>query len=121
MHAVAAQGVQVGRQRGDERLALTRSHFRDIAVVQDHAADELHIEGPQTQRPYGGLASHRESLCKQIVERFAVGIALAEFVRPGLQGVVVERLQALLERIDPVDDFLVLTQQPLITTAENTR
>ena len=40
MHALAFQGVEVGGQRGHERLAFAGDHFRDVAAVQDDAAHQ---------------------------------------------------------------------------------
>ena len=57
VHALALQGVEVGRQRGHEGLAFAGDHFGDVAAVQDHAAHELHVEVPHAQvrggRPRG--------------------------------------------------------------------
>ena len=44
VHALAGQRVEVRRQRRDERLAFAGAHFGDLAVVQRHAADQLHVE-----------------------------------------------------------------------------
>ena len=43
VHTAPGQGVQVNRQRGDERLAFAGGHLGNVALVQRHAADELHI------------------------------------------------------------------------------
>jgi hypothetical protein len=32
------------RQRGDQGLALAGAHLGDLALVQHHAADQLHVE-----------------------------------------------------------------------------
>jgi hypothetical protein len=40
----AGQGVQNHGQGGDQGLALAGLHFRDLALVQDHAAHELDVE-----------------------------------------------------------------------------
>jgi hypothetical protein len=38
------EGVEVERQCGDEGLALAGGHFRDLALVDRDAADQLHVE-----------------------------------------------------------------------------
>ena len=43
VRAAAGQRVQIQRHGRDERLAFTGRHFRNVAVVQRDAADELHI------------------------------------------------------------------------------
>ncbi len=44
MRALAGERIQIKRQRRDQRLAFTGRHFRDAAPMQNHAADELHVE-----------------------------------------------------------------------------
>src|SRR5256885_1858216 len=49
-----------GGQSGHERFAFTRLHFGDFAVVQDHAADQLHIEMAHFQETATSFADQRE-------------------------------------------------------------
>ncbi len=76
--ALAAEGVQVGGQRGHQGLALARLHLADLALVQHHAADELHVVVAHVQHALAGLAHHGEGLRQQVVERFALLDAGAE-------------------------------------------
>jgi hypothetical protein len=108
VHAAAGQRIQVHRQRGDERFAFAGAHFADLAVMQDHAADQLHVEVAHFQRPLAGLAAHREGLRQELVERLATRDALAEFTRFGAQLVVRQLLDLRLERIDRRDGLLIL-------------
>ncbi len=62
MHTLAGERVQVGRERGHQGLTLAGTHLGDLAVVQHHAADQLHIEMAHVQRAPGGLAHHGEGL-----------------------------------------------------------
>ena len=71
--AFAFEGVQIGGQRGDERLAFAGLHLGDLALVQHGAADELHVEVPHVQHAAAGLAHDGERLGQQVVERFALG------------------------------------------------
>ena len=73
--ALAFERVEVGGQRGDERLAFAGLHLGDLAAVQHHAADELHVEVPHVQHAAAGLADDGEGLGQQVVERLAVGEA----------------------------------------------
>ena len=43
VYAVARQCVQEDGQRGHQRLTLTRGHLGYLALVQDGAAEELHV------------------------------------------------------------------------------
>ena len=44
-----------------ERLALAGLHLGDVAAVEDHAADELHVEVAHAHRAPPGLADEREA------------------------------------------------------------
>ena len=98
--ALAFERIEVGGQRGDERLAFARLHLGDLAAVQHHAADQLHVEVPHVQHAASGLADDRERLDQQIVERLAVGDALAEFDGLVAELFVGERLDPWFERAD---------------------
>ena len=43
MHTLAGQGVEVDGQGGHEGLTLTGGHLGDLAAVQHHTADNLHV------------------------------------------------------------------------------
>ncbi len=77
--AFAFQGVQVGRQRRHQRLALAGLHLGDGAAVKNRPADDLDVEMPHVQHPAAGLADDGECLGHEIVQRLALGQALAEF------------------------------------------
>ena len=68
VRALARERVQVGGERRDQGLALAGAHLRDLAVMQDHAADQLHVEVSQPQRAPRGLADHRECLGEDVVD-----------------------------------------------------
>ena len=102
--ALAGERIQVRRQRRDERLALARLHFGDAPGVQNHAADELHVEVPHVQRPAAGLAHDGKRLGQQVVERFAPARALAQLRRASAQLGVGQRRGRGLELVDARDD-----------------
>ena len=54
--------VEVRRQRGDERLAFAGDHFGDVALVQDHAADQLHVVVAHARGNGGRLRGKRQTL-----------------------------------------------------------
>ena len=66
-------------------LALTGSHLGDLAVVQHHATDELHVEVAHAVHPACRFANHRKRLWQQAVERRALGKPFAELGRFGLK------------------------------------
>src|SRR6188508_3370786 len=102
----------------DERLALADAHLGDLAVVQRHAADQLHVEVAHAERALAGLADDRERLGQHLVERRAAGDARLELVRLGAQRGVVERRKRRLERVDLADGGRVLLEQALVPAAE---
>ena len=77
VHALALERVQVAGQRGDQRLALAGPHLGDLALVQHHAADELHVVVAHPERAPARLAADRERLGQEVVERRAVVELLA--------------------------------------------
>ena len=72
------QRVEHDGERAGERLALAGAHLGDLAVVQDHAADQLHVEVAHLHRAPADLARERERLGQQIVEVLALDRALAQ-------------------------------------------
>ena len=78
MHAFAGQRVEIDGQGGDQRLAFAGLHFGDVAVVQHHAADQLHVEMALAEGALGGLAHHREGFRQEVVQRLALGQPLLE-------------------------------------------
>ena len=119
VHALAFQGVEVGGQGGDQGLALAGAHLGDLAHVQDHAADQLHVVVAHAQHPHAGLAADGKGLGQDLVERLAVGDALLEFGGLGLQLGVGQRLHLLLKAVDLVDDLLELFEQAFVAAAED--
>src|SRR5579859_1197464 len=70
MHATPGEGVEGSRQSSHERLAFTRFHFGDFAVVKDHSANELDVEVAHVQEAAAGFADQRESRHDHRVKRF---------------------------------------------------
>ena len=110
--ALAGERIQVGGQRGDQRLALAGLHLRDAAAVQHHAADQLDVEVPHVQHPPAGLAYDGKGLHQQVVHGGALGDPLLELERLGAQPFVGEGLDLGFERAD----FAYARLQPLELT-----
>ena len=100
VNALAAERVEVAGQGGHQRLAFAGLHFGDFAVVQHHAADQLHVEMAHVEEAAAGLADHREGFDEQVVDGGALRDALFEI--DGLGGEVdVRQLAELgLELVD---------------------
>ena len=67
VHPAARQAVEIGRQGGDEGLALPRTHLCDLAFVQDYPADQLDIEVAHAQGPTRRLSHRGKGLRKNVV------------------------------------------------------
>ena len=119
MDALAGQRVEVDRQRRRQGLALAGAHLGNLAVVQHHAADHLHVEVAHAMNPSPGFANHREGFHQEVVQRGAVRKPLAEFIRLGLQRFVAELLDLRFERVDGAHGLGVLTDEPVVAATED--
>ena len=71
--ALAGQRIEIDRQGRDQRLAFTGAHLGDGALVEHHAADQLHVEVAHAEHALAGLAHHGEGRDEQVVELLALG------------------------------------------------
>ena len=103
VHALPVQRIEVGGKRGDQGLALPGAHLRDVAFVQGDSANELDVEVAHVQRATRDLANDREGFGDDLLEGLALLPSPAQ--RPGLslQGLVGERADFALQRVDPGD------------------
>ncbi len=107
VHALAGERVQVRRERRDQGFPLARAHLCDIAAVQDHAAQKLHIEVPLSERATRCFAHRRESFGCQLVDELSLVLPFSETARDtplelgrfSPQSLVRERLHARLESV----------------------
>ena len=70
--AVAGERVEIAGEGGDERFAFAGLHFGDLALVQHHAADELHVEVAHLHGAPAGFADYGEGFGQDFVERRAL-------------------------------------------------
>ena len=107
MHAAAGERVEIDRQRRDQRLAFAGLHLGDPAFVQDHAADQLHVEMALAERALAGLAHGREGRHQDVVERLAVGDLFLELLGARAQLPRRRASRARFERVDRVHARLI--------------
>ena len=117
--ALALEGVEVGRQRGDQGLALAGLHLGDVAEVQRGAAHDLDVEVPLAERALGRLADRGERLGEEVVEGLAVGEAGAELVGHRAQLGVGHRDEVVLDGVDLLRDGRQLAQDLALAGAEH--
>ena len=78
MDALARKRVEIDRQRGNQGLAFAGLHLGDHALVQDHAAQQLHVEMALAERAPSRLAHRGEGVDQDVVD-------LLPLVEPGAQ------------------------------------
>ena len=113
MDASAGEGVQVAGQDCHQGLAFTGFHFGDAALVQHDAAHELDGVGTHAQHPVGSLPDGGKGLGQQLVQRFALGVAVLEFLGLCFQGILGQIFVFGLQRQDLVHHGLDLFDLPL--------
>ena len=69
VHTLAFQGIQIHRQCGYQGFTFTGFHFGDVALVEHHAANQLHIKVAHTQHAAAGLAHQRKGIGQDVVQR----------------------------------------------------
>ena len=111
--------VEIDRQRRDQRLAFAGPHLGDRALVEHHAADQLHVEMAHAQGALAGFAHHRESRDQQVVELLAVRQFGPEFGGLGFQFRIAQLGHLRFERIDGVDLGLIFLDLPVVGRAED--
>ncbi|OIQ69527.1 hypothetical protein GALL_488700 [mine drainage metagenome] len=116
--ALAGQRVEVDRQGCHQRLAFTGLHLGDIALVEHHAANQLHVEMPLSERALGRLADGGEGRNQNIVERLALGESFSEFGGTRLQRLVRKCRQLALQGVDGIDPGLIPLDPPVIGGTE---
>ena len=147
VNAATAERVEIDRQGSDQRFAFAGLHFGDLALVQDHAADQLHVEVTHVENTAAGLANDRESFHQNLVQGFLDGRlarssssclrrsrsasgssvrsarrvldASPKFVSLGAQLVVGELLHLLLKGVDGLDVRHQTLQFALVLGPEN--
>ena len=85
MHALALQRIEIEGQGGRQGLALTGLHLGDVALVENDAAQHLHIEVAQADAPFGNLPHNGERLRKDILQRLPRAQAREELIGLGSQ------------------------------------
>ena len=118
MHALGRERVEINGERGDQGLAFAGLHLGDLAFVQDHAADQLHVEVALADGPLGGLTHGGEGRDQDIVERGALGELLLEVGGARLQGLVGQRRHLGFQRVDGGDPRLIAANPPFIGRTE---
>ncbi len=134
MNAAPGERVQVDRKGGDQGFAFAGLHLGDLALVQNHAADELHIEVAHLQHTPAGFARYGESFRQQLIEHFLQGLLFLVWVFDGVHALanlgakflglcpelfIAKLLDFGLERIDALHQRQQALDLALVAGAEN--
>ena len=118
MHRVTGEGVEVGGQRRHQGLALPGSHLRNLALVEGHAADQLHVEMAHAKHSFTRFPGDRKRLGQYLVQTFTGAKPLPELACPGRESGVVEGFHVCGEGIDLLHHFAHPLQFPVIAGTE---
>ncbi len=103
VHALALKRIEVGWERGHQGFTFTGDHFRDIAGVQHHAAEQLHVVVTHAKKPPTTLSADRKGLHEDVVERFSGREPATELVRLAAQFLVAQIAIPRLQGVDRLD------------------
>ena len=118
VHALAFESVQIGGQGGDQGLAFTGLHFGDVAPVQGSTAHELHVEVTLAKGALGDLAHGGERLGHDLVQALAVFDFLLELRGLGLQILVREGGDLVLQSVHGLGHVLQLLELVAFTHSQ---
>ena len=119
VHALAGERIEVDGQGGDQGLALAGLHLGDLAVVQHHAADHLHVEMPlasvrcAASRTTAKASGSRSSSVAPSRQPFT------ELRRLGAQRLIRQRLHCRFQGVDLRHPPLVRLQRAVVGSAED--
>ena len=85
MHSVSGERVEIAAEGRHQRFALTGFHLGDLALVQHHGADQLHVKVAHLHGTPAGLAHHRKCFRKQTFQRFLFGCFTCVLVRDSIE------------------------------------
>ena len=119
MHAFSGQGIEIGRQGGDQGFSFTGFHFGDVASVEHDAADQLDVEMAHLHGPPRGFPHRCEGFRQDVVKVFSVIETFTKLGRLPAQGVVVHCLHGRFKNVDLLDHGLHLFDGAFVFTSKH--
>ncbi len=104
MHAFAGQGIQIGRQRGNQRFSFSGAHLGDTPLVQYNTAHQLDRIRFHAQHAPGGFPNKRKCFRQKRIQCLALLITRLEFRRLVLHLLGGKLLHLRLQRFDLLYD-----------------
>ncbi|CAB4962724.1 unannotated protein [freshwater metagenome] len=119
MDALAGQRIEIGRQGGNEGLALTRAHLSDVAHVEGCPTHDLDVIVTLAERSPRRLANGRERFRQEVIEGLPGLIAVLVLLGELPQLRVSEGGEVLLDGIDRFGDRMQSSQDLAFSGAED--
>jgi hypothetical protein len=116
--ALAAEGIEVGRQGGHQRFPFPGGHFGNLSPVENNAPDELDVVGNHFPENFlapdgddsffvgeaaAGIFDDGKGFREDVVQGLARVEAVAEFPGFGLEGLFAESLEIVLDLVNALD------------------
>jgi len=108
VHTSPQQSIETHRHRSDEGLTLAGLHLCHFTLVEDDAADELHVKGAHIDSPLGRLAYSGKGIDQKVVQALTRSQAGPELVGECPQTGIGALLHLGLEGVYPVNQWLQL-------------
>jgi len=118
MDPPAGKAVQVGGKGGHQGLPFAGFHLGNLAGVEHHAADKLHVEVAHPQDPFARLAADGKGLRQNRLQGLPPGVALAKLHCTAAQFVIGQGRHLRLHGIDFIDNRPETLELPLVLAAE---
>jgi hypothetical protein len=106
---VASERVQGGGKRSGKRFSLTSAHLGNFALMEDSATYELHVEWSLADASLGCLTGQSERLYQEVIELFALVIALLQIGDASAELLIAEGLKLGLQIVDFINERLDVT------------
>ncbi len=119
MDAFAFQGIEVDRQRRHQGLPLPGFHLGDAPAMEDHAADQLHIEMAHIELAARHFPAYGKGFWQNVVEGLARCKPFLEVLGFVGKGLIGKGSQSRLQPVDLLHDRPNGLDFTIVFTAEN--
>ena len=116
---MASKRIEINRQRRHKGFALAGAHFSNLAQMQYHPADQLHVKVPHVQCTLRYLAHHSKGSGQDIVNRLTGGELFLQFRRMRRELLIRHRLHRRFKAVDFLDSLGELLDKSFVPTTKN--
>ena len=120
VYPFACHGIEYDSKGGDEGFSLTGLHLGDVAVMQYHTPDHLHVIVAQTKRSFACFTGDGKGVVEDIIEGFLTTVyLLSERIERRLKFFVAHRLIGAFKCIDLLHSFHVVFNDTVILCTDH--